>query len=456
MKRRDLEGVRAAAVLGLGRSGRAAAERLLELGVAVWATDRRSAAELELDRWRASANCELEVGREPEELPQTTELLVVSPGVPDSHPLVRAARWRGIPVWAEIELAFRLVEGEVVAITGTNGKSTTTALTGHLLAAGGRAVEVCGNIGRPFSEAVPGPPGRVFVVEVSSFQLETVQTFRPRAAALLNVTPDHLDRHGSLVAYADLKRRLFRCQGPEDVAVLAADDPWAAATVVPSRRREYSSQHAVADGCALDGEICTEYEQGRKVGMLFEASVLQIPGRHHLENAMAATLLARALGMAASDLAAPLASFRGLPHRMEVVALAGGVRFIDDSKGTNIAATQKAVEGFPDRSVHLILGGRNKGADFTELKEVVEQKAVRVYLIGEALPELEQALRGIVPLHCSGTVEVAVEAALEAARSGEVVMLSPACASFDQFRDYAERGERFQEAVQTALRRRAG
>lgn len=453
MRENALERVRVAAVLGLGRSGRAATERLLEIGVAVWATDRRPAAELDVADWPYATECELAVGYEPAELPPEIELVVVSPGFSASHPLVVAARRRSLPVWAEIELAYRLAEGEIVAITGTNGKSTTTALTGHLLACAGFPIEVCGNIGRPFAAAIPGPPGRIFVVEVSSFQLETVERFRPRAAAFLNLSPDHLDRHGLMTTYAEVKRRLFRCQRPEDVAVLAADDPWVAGTAVPGRRREFSSAQLVGDGCALVEGVCWEFVGGRRVSPLFAASSLKIPGRHHLENAMAAALLARSFDVSPAQIEAALLTFRGLPHRMELVAEKGGVRFVDDSKGTNLAATQRALEGFPDGSVHLILGGRNKGVDFLELRPVVSKKAARVYLIGEAVSEIARALHGAVPLELSGTLEKAVEAASWAARPGEVVLLSPACASFDQFQDYVERGERFQSAVRAVLGR---
>lgn len=443
--------IRCAGVLGLGRSGRAAAERLLELGARVWATDRRSAAELDLAAWSQQPGLELELACEATVLPAECELLIVSPGVAPDHPVIRAARSRGVPVWGELELAFRLAPGPVVAITGTNGKSTTTAMTGHLLEACGWRVEVCGNIGRPFAAAVPGSADRVFVVEVSSFQLETVETFAPRAAAFLNLTPDHLDRHGSIEEYAALKRRIFRRQSAADFAILSADDPWSAGTQVASRRLEFSTRRAVRDGCALLEESCVEFEAGRACGPLFEAADVKIPGRHHLENAMAATLLARAMGMPADRVAPALRAFRGLPHRMELVAEAGGVSYIDDSKGTNLAATLKAIEGFPDGTVHLILGGRNKGADFRELRSAVARKADRVYLIGEAARELEAALAGTVGIELSGVLERAVAAAARAARPGQVVLLSPACASFDQFRDYVERGERFARVVRAEL-----
>jgi UDP-N-acetylmuramoylalanine--D-glutamate ligase len=371
--------------------------------------------------------------------------VVLSPGVPADRPLLAEARRRGAPVIAEVELAFPFLAGPVVGITGSNGKSTTTAMTGHLLKHAGIATEVCGNIGLPLTEVADGEPGRTFVVELSSFQLETTDTFRPRAAALLNLSPDHLDRYPAMSAYAAAKQRIFLRQGEEDVAVLNADDPAVAALPVPSRRRTFSRHPEVVDGCALVGEAVVESGSGRE---LFRAGDVPLPGPHHLENAMAASLLALAAGAPAESLAPGLRTFQGLPHRTEPVGEIGGVRFFDDSKGTNVGATAKALEGFADGSVHLILGGRGKGTGLgSELIELVRRKARRVYLIGEEAERFARELAGVVPLHRSERLEVAVPAAASAARPGEAVLLSPACASFDQFRNYHHRGEVFQQLV---------
>jgi UDP-N-acetylmuramoylalanine--D-glutamate ligase len=434
-------------VLGLGLSGGAAARLLAGRGVEVVACDRRPAGELELAGLVDVPGVELVTGGEPAALPARIDAVVTSPGIALDHPLLAAARAGGIPVIAEVELAFAWLDGTVVAITGSNGKSTTTAMTGHLLAAAGFAVEVCGNIGVPLASVVEGPPGRIFVVELSSFQLETVDRFRPRAAALLNLSPDHLDRHGDLAGYLAAKRRIFANQGAGDVAVLNADEPEIAATPVAARRRLFSRATAVEDGCSLDGGIVVERAPGGPDLVLFGAADVPLPGPHNLENAMAAALLARAVGAPADGLAAAFATFRGLPHRLERVGERAGVVFYDDSKGTNVAATARSLEGFADGAVHVVLGGRNKGADFRFLREVVARKVRRAYLIGESAAELERALAGSAELERAGTLEAAVASAAGRARPGEVVVLSPACASFDQFRDYRDRGRTFQRLV---------
>jgi len=435
-----------ALVYGLGLSGRAAARLLHERGVEVWAADARPAEALELEGLGGSG-FEVHAGEEPRELPAGLDGVVVSPGIPADRPLLREACEAGLPIVGEIELAFAFAEGEVVAITGSNGKSTTTALTGALLEGAGRTVEVCGNIGRPFSECVEGPPGRTFVVEVSSFQLESVDRFRPRAAALLNLSADHLDRHRDLESYRAAKLRIFERQRGGDVTVLNADDAHVADAPSAARRRWFSLEGPVADGCFVDGERVLETRGGEVVLELFRTTDVVLHGRHNVENAMAAALLARALGVGADRIPAALRAFRGLPHRLEKVREKDSVAYYDDSKGTNVAATARSLEGFGDGQVHLILGGRNKGADLGALREIVARKARGVYLIGEASGDFAEALRGAVAItHCE-TLEKAVEAAAERAAAGEVVVLSPACASFDQFRDYRERGERFQVLV---------
>ncbi|HVT61315.1 MAG TPA: UDP-N-acetylmuramoyl-L-alanine--D-glutamate ligase [Thermoanaerobaculia bacterium] len=444
-------------VYGLGLSGRAAARLLLDRGVAVLAADDR--AEIEPGDLAGEPKFELMAAAELDsrwERLGPIDAVVVSPGVPPGRPLLAEARRRGLPVLAEVELAFPLLNGPVAAITGTNGKSTTTALTGSLLAAAGFAVEVCGNIGEPLSARVEGPPGRIFVVELSSFQIEGLHTFRPRAAAFLNLAEDHLDRYGDLASYAAAKGRLFRDQeggegGAGDTAVLNADDPITAAVAARSRRRLFSRRVRVADGCFAAAGTVVEVAPGEPDRELFAVSQVPLAGVQNLENAMAAALLALAMGAERAALAGGLARFSGLPHRMQQVALHGGVAFYDDSKGTNPAATAKSLEGFRDASVHLILGGRNKGADLGSLAPLVGRKARRVYLIGEAAAELERALAGAAPLELAETLERAVRSAAVHAAPGEAVVLSPACASFDQFRNFAHRGESFQQQVRAVL-----
>lgn len=468
---------RNALVYGLGASGRAASRLLLSLGVQVLAVDARPAEALDAAGLAGDDGFELRAGAEPEALPDGVDAVIVSPGVPLDRPLLEDARRRGVPVLAEVELAFPYLDGPVVAVTGSNGKSTTTALAGAMLREAGFEVAVCGNIGPPLSSQVDPAamdvdraggggegPVRLYAVELSSFQLAAVHRFRPRAAAFLNLAPDHLDRHGGLEAYAAAKRRIFENQEGGDTAVVNADDPRTRETVVRSRKRLFSRRGPVEDGCWLsphpEGDRVVERGSGEGPAgekpdiELFRAADSPLPGSHNLENAMAAALLARALGATPEDCRRGLASFRGLPHRMERVAEAGGVTWFDDSKGTNPAATLGCLEGFADGSVHLILGGRSKGADFRELVPAVARKARRVYLVGEAADEIEAALSGAegpVPLSRSGTLERAVAEAAERARPGEAVLLSPACASFDQFRDFNERGEVFRRLVETTM-----
>jgi UDP-N-acetylmuramoylalanine--D-glutamate ligase len=472
-------------VYGLGLSGRAAARLLLGRGVAVAAVDDRPDADP--GELAAEPGFELLAGAQAAALgggaDQSAALggsgsdaawagidaVVTSPGVPPDRPVLAAARRRGLPVLAEVELAFPLLNGPVVAITGTNGKSTTTALTGALLAAEGLSVEVCGNIGEPLAARVEGPPGRIFVVELSSFQIDGLDTFRPRAAAFLNLTEDHLDRYHDLAAYAASKRRLFRRQGAGDLAVLNADDPITRTTLAAAdraaagagapkprcaaiRRRLFSRRGAVEDGCYLAaGGTVVEVAPGQPARELFAAAAVPLAGVQNLENAMAAALLARGMGASPEAVRQGLAGFVGLPHRMQRVAARHGVTWYDDSKGTNPAATIKSLEGFADGTVHLILGGRNKGADFAPLVPAVRAKARRLYLIGEAAAEIEQALAGAAPMELCGTLDRAVPAASRRARPGEAVVLSPACASFDQFRNFAHRGEVFQQVVRATL-----
>jgi len=463
-------------VYGLGLSGRAASHLLLARGVAVAAVDDRPgadpgelAAEPRFELLPAAAAARLAAepsnGFDPAAAWAGIDGVVVSPGVPPERPLLAAARRRGLPVLAEVELAFPFVDGPVVAITGTNGKSTTTALTGALLAAAGHAVEVCGNIGEPLAGRVDGPPGRTFVVELSSFQIDGLDTFRPRAAAFLNLTEDHLDRYHDLASYAASKRRLFRRQGAGDLAVLNADDPITRTTLAaadapgpaarPScaiRRRLFSRRGPVDDGCylAASGAV-VEVSPGEPPRTLFAAAEVPLAGVQNLENAMAAALLARGLGASPEAIRRGLAGFHGLPHRMQRVAVQDGVTWYDDSKGTNPAATIKSLEGFADGTVHLILGGRNKGADFAPLAPPARAKVRRLYLIGEAAGEIERALGGAAPLELAGTLAAAVRSAARHAMPGEAVVLSPACASFDQFRNFAHRGEVFQAEVRAAL-----
>src|SRR6185436_2998608 len=308
------------------------------------------------------------------------------------------------------------------AITGSNGKSTTTALTGSMVRAAGIPVEVCGNIGVPLIGLVDGPPGRAFIVELSSFQIEGIVTFKPRAAALLNISEDHLDRYGTMDAYVVAKKRLFRDMDAEGIAVLNADDPEADDAETLARKRWFSRREPVRDGCwaTAEGRVL-EVVPGETDTLLFHAEDVPLAGVQNLENAMAAALLARAIGAEPGEIRNGLRNFQGLPHRMQRIGERNGVVFYDDSKGTNPGAVLKSLEGFADATVHLILGGRNKGADLASLTPLVRQKARRVYLIGEAASEFEAALAGpvpVIPFERSETLDRAVRSAAREARPG--------------------------------------
>jgi UDP-N-acetylmuramoylalanine--D-glutamate ligase len=404
-----------ALVVGLARSGQAAALALARRGVRVVGADRRS----DLDARRlAAAGVEVRLGTEVEELVDAIELVIKSPGVPGEAPPVARARKRGVPVWSELELGYRLLPGvEVVAVTGTNGKTTTSELLGLMLGA-----PVAGNVGRALCE-LDGSlrAGERVVCEVSSFQLEDVHEFRPRVAVLLNVEPDHLDRHGSFEAYRDAKLRVFENQVAEDVAVV----PRGFGRVPGAARRV---EFAASDPLPAEPRI---------------------PGEHNRENAAAATAVARAVGLDDAAIATALREFPGVPHRLELVRELDGVRFVNDSKATNVAAALRGLAAFPD-PLHLILGGSLKGESFFPLARAVAAREVirSVQVIGQASEELARALaaEGVVSTR-SGDLATAVGRAAAQARPGEVVLLSPACASYDQFANFEERGDAFRDLV---------
>ena len=454
------------AVLGFARSGQALAGALLARGVEVSVGDARAAEELG-DPARiaemTARGARFHFGGSPSDLLAGADWLAISPGVPLDSPVVSAARSRGIPVLAEIEIAYRIAEAEApganrwVAVTGTNGKSTTTTWIAEMLrrAGTGRPVALAGNIGEPLSGFL-GTGGRDFVCEVSSFQLEAIDRFRAHVAVLTNVTPDHLDRYASFSDYAEAKARLFARQTGEDAAVLNADDAFARGLAAPARRVLFSRRGRPARG---PHESAVWVEAGALVsdigGTLHEvvsADRLALPGAHNLENALAAVAAAEALGTPAAAILDALTRFTGLPHRTELVAEANGVRWIDDSKGTNVDATAKSLEGFADGTVVLILGGRDKHGDFAALAPLVARRARVVLTIGEAAGPIEAALRsgGVSSIESCGAMPAAVARAAVLARPGDTVLLSPACASFDQYRNFEERGRHFAELARRA------
>ncbi len=401
-----------ALVVGLARSGRAAAAALAERGVEVVATDRSS----NVDPGRLAAlGVELRLGSEDESVIEGVELVVKSPGVPGQSRLPAAARARGIPIWSEVELGFRLLPSptQLVGVTGTNGKTTTTELLGAIFRAAGRRVEVAGNVGTPLTDvALRAEPGTAVVCELSSFQLEDVHTLACDVAVLLNLEPDHLDRHGSFEAYRDAKLRIFER---------------ARAKVVPR-------------GFGLDAiEFSADDE--------LPAAPL-IPGRHNRENAAAATAAARVAGIDDDAIADGLRTFSGVPHRLELVRELRGVRYVNDSKATNTAAARRGVAAY-DAPIRLILGGSLKGEDFVPFVRDLPENVRSIYLIGEASDDLARALDASgLAYERTETLANAVRAAAGDAQTGDVVLLSPAAASFDQFENFEQRGDTFRQLVQ--------
>ena len=399
-------------VLGLARSGQAAALALRRRGEEVIGID--ASPSLDVGRL-AEAGVEVHLGTEEERLLDGVETLIKSPGVPGEAPLVQAARTRGIPVWSEVELGSRLLATTIVAVTGTNGKTTTSELLGAMLRA-----PVAGNVGRALTELDGSVrPGEVVVCEVSSFQLEDIHEFKPHVAVLLNLEPDHLDRHGSFEAYADAKLRIFENQDADDVAV------------VPRRFEQIPGRAQRLEFAPTD-ELPAEP---------------LIPGAHNRENAAAATRAARALGVDDARISEALETFPGVAHRLEPVADANGILYVNDSKATNTAAARRAVAAY-DQPLHVILGGRGKGESYTELALDLAGRARRAYLIGEAARAMDVALElAGVDHELSGDLETAVRSASKNAQPGEIVLLAPACASYDQFNDFEERGEAFKRLV---------
>lgn len=436
-----------AAVLGLARSGLAAARLLLDRGCEVDLLDLRCPdGEAESIRDLEARGARSRLG--PHDAAWLTEfdLIVRSPGVPSGIPFLQAAGQAGTPVIAELELAFLAAEGPVLAITGTNGKSTTTAWAGDMLREAGLPVQVAGNIGRAFSEAVRADARARFVCEVSSFQLEDVRTFRPRAGILLNLTPDHLDRHGTLEAYRETKMRLFDRQEKDDLAVIGPDDDLvrAAAGHGRGRRARFALCDLGGEGAYCAGESLLLRRGGGTIPLLPKAR-LALPGAHNIENALAAAAGAAELGAPPEAIVRSLASFAGLPHRLEPVGRVRGVRFVNDSKATNTDSLSVALDAFAP-PVILIAGGRHKDQDFRPLASKIAAAVSHLVLIGEAAERLAAAWPG-VPAVRATTLEEAVRRSLALARPNQVVLLSPACASFDMFSNYEDRGDRFRELV---------
>jgi len=435
-------------VVGLARTGASVARFLAEQGAKVTVTDmkERSALASFVDAL-AGLDIFLELGRHGEDSFSGADLIVVSPGVPMDIAPLKTARERGVPVISEIELAYAFIRAPIAAITGTNGKTTTTTLTGEIFKRCGFSTFVGGNIGKPLIDLVTsGEQVDRVVAEISSFQLEGIVSFRPRVAVLLNITEDHLDRYASFQEYIDAKERIFANQTSEDFAVLNVDDPLVAACAerIAARVVPMSRLTVLKQGIYLSDGVIT-FAWGGRVAR-FPTSALKLRGVHNLDNCMASLATTLLMGCEAGSTLAALESFSGLPHRMELVATVGGVAYYNDSKGTNVGSVVKSLESFPG-NVILIAGGKDKGGEYAPLADLVRERVRHLILLGEARELLRDALGHLTNTIMVGSLEEAVQEAHRLGQPGDTVLFSPACSSYDMFRNYEERGDCFVSAV---------
>jgi len=433
-------------VVGAARSGVAAAELLVRRGAAVTLTDVR--ATIAEDAQLREAGVELELGGHRPQTLRGADLIVLSPGVPPTQPAIAEARAAGVPVMGELELASRWLRGRVVAITGTKGKSTTTTLTGRMLEAGGHHVLVGGNIGLALSAQVDDSTEEtIHVVEASSFQLEASDSFHPWIAVLLNFSPDHLDRHADISEYAAAKARIFANQRAGDWAVLNADDEASQvlAQDARSQRLLFATDRQLPEGVLVAGDAIVRRSGGGEQ-ILVPLSAVKLLGRHLLADVAAAAAVASLAGVEPDAMTRAVEGFTGLEHALEQVTEIGGVRFVNDSKATNIESALRAIQSFGTGLV-VILGGKFKGGTFADLRDALKARAASVVAIGEAAPLVHQALEPAVPVHDAADMVAAVRTAFAVAAPGDTVLLAPACASFDMFVNYAERGRVFKREV---------
>ncbi len=435
-------------VVGLARTGIVTALFSAGYGATVTAIEEKPEAALAAAALKLrAAGVKLEFGAQSEATFLEQDLIVLSPGVPANLPLLELARKHGIPVWSEIELAWRFLRGKLIAITGSNGKTTTTCLVAHILKDAGIPTLVGGNIGVPLLALVESSTDKsVTVAEISSFQLETIEAFRPEIGVLLNLTPDHLDRHGSMEAYAQAKMRMFENQLDRDVALLNADDIEITRRM-PSRPHIFwfSRQKRVAEGAFLRDEQIIFRIDGSEI-LLARRDEITLRGEHNVENVLAACAASYLAGADPAAIASGVKTFKGVEHRLEFVAEIGGVSYYNDSKATNVDAALKAIEAFPGPLL-VILGGKDKGSPYAPLREPLRQRARAAITIGAAADKIASELSNTVPLHHAGTLDRAMEYAMEMAKPGDVVLLAPACSSFDQFENYEHRGRAFKELV---------
>ena len=451
-------------VVGLARTGLATALFCAARGALVTVTESRSEEQLDIAfDVLHSAGVTLELGGHQEKTFLEQDLIIPSPGVPSDTAYLRAASGKGITIWSEIELAYRFLRGRLIGITGSNGKTTATSLVDHVLKSAAFPTILAGNIGTPLISLVErSNAATITVAELSSFQLELIATFRPDISLFLNLTPDHLDRHPTMESYGAAKARIFENQTEEDAAILNADDP-ATTPCAPTRPRLYwfSRKQRVAQGAFLRGDDVVFRQDGHEE-VILKREEIPLLGAHNLENVLAAVAACRLAGADAAAVARAVRSFAGVEHRLEFVAEIGGVRYYNDSKATNVDATLKALDAFPGR-ILIILGGKDKGSDYAVLQQPLREKAILALLIGAAAEKIESQISGSVAIERAKTLERAVDLAAHAAQPGDIVLLAPACASFDQFQNYEHRGRVFKELVRareqgkvTAIRRDKG
>jgi UDP-N-acetylmuramoylalanine--D-glutamate ligase len=438
-------------VVGLGKSGISAAHFLRSLGARVTVSDSRDAVALAAEiPALLDAGIMVETGGHGLLTFRRSDLIVVSPGVPMDTPELKQVIAFGLPVIGELELAARFLKGKVIAITGSNGKTTTTTLVGEILKAAGKDTLVGGNIGLPVIELVGvSSEESINVLEVSSFQLETVEEFHPWISVVLNITPDHLDRHGSFENYAAAKARITERQEAADFLVLNAEDKATQMIAGKTRAQVYwfSGRRPIKQGAFVHGEsIVFIAKEGGRTEPIMPVSEIPLKGAHNVENVLAAVCVARLAGVSAEVIRGTVRSFKAVAHRLEFVADVRGVAYYNDSKATNVDATMKAVASFDD-GIHLILGGKDKDSDYTQMAALLRERVKVVYTIGSAAEKIEHQLRGVVKMKSAGTMAVAVQDAAASAVPGDVVLLAPACSSFDQFDNYEHRGRVFRELV---------
>jgi UDP-N-acetylmuramoylalanine--D-glutamate ligase len=438
-------------VVGLGKSGLSAAMFLRGQGARVTVSDTRSAVALAHEiPALLEAGIMVESGGHGLLTFRRQDLIVVSPGVPMDTPEVKQTKAFGMPIIGEVELASRFLQGQIVAITGSNGKTTTTSLLGKIFSDAGLPTLVGGNIGLPVIDLVEkSTPETTSVLEVSSFQLETIEEFHPHIAVVLNITPDHLDRHGSFENYAAAKTRITERQGAEDFLVLNAEDKTTQMVAAKTKAQIFwfSGRRPVKQGAFVHGEsIVFVAREGAKAEPVMPAGEIHLKGLHNVENVLAAVCAARLAGISAEVIRRAVSSFKAVEHRLELVKSLHGVEFYNDSKATNVDAAMKAVASFGG-GIHLILGGKDKDSDYATMSDLLKERVKAVYTIGAAAEKIERQLHGVVKMVQAVTMQKAVQEAAKAAVAGDVVLLSPACSSFDQFENYEHRGRVFRQIV---------